>query len=531
MKELPINIQTIITLMLVIILFLTGVLVGSPVKNNVQFIYLLVDVVAIIYIVDKGRKKEKIIKDKMDIFVFLLCVSSCIPILFGTYTSLSDSIAFVLKYSSIFLVYLITKDNVKNNEIAINGLIYTLLTSSVILVILGIDRLTWDYFKPLTELLNTTNLYQGEVRLTSLFSYANSFAAMTGFGIFLALGQIIDTNKIGKKGINQSVLFILLSGMILSLSRMMYLVMGMIFVLFMVINKEKKNRIEILEVFGGIGILAIIYSAIFMKFLSAGNYLGIWGSLLVFSFLAFILAIILKNINVRIFQIKKQTFIKVGLIGILLGITIFVIMIKTPENLTLFHTVNSEKKVERHVSNIEGNDTYVFEFEIEAKATEGKEIFQISVLEKDKYGENIKSTNIKLGDYQGKKKIEIQTAPLTKEVYLVFTSSEVTKDTKLEIKDFKINNKQQILNYKFLPYDFVSKIKNINFQTQSVWERGVYIRDAFKLIKENWLFGIGGDGWHYRYGEVQDYNYVSREIHSYPVQLLLEFGIVRTSSL
>lgn len=524
MKNVPINIKTIITLMLVITIFLTGVLVGSPAKNNVQFIYILIDIIAILHIIQMGRKKEKIIKDKMDIFVLLLCISSLIPILCNTYTSLNDSIAFVLKYSSIFLVYVIAKENVKKDEVTKNGFIYTILTISVILVIFGIDRLTWNYFEPLTKLLNTTNLYQGEVRITSLFSYANSFAAMTGFGIFLALGQIIDTDKSWKKGICQTIVFILLSGMILSLSRMMYLIMAIVAIFFIIISKKKENRIETIETLGFAGILSVVYSAIFMKFLSAGNYIGIWISLIIFSVINFIVAIILKNINIKIFNIKGRTFIKIGIIAILLGIVCFAVIITVPENLILFNTVNSEKKIERHLINVEGNEKYVLEFEINAKAP--REIFQISILEKDKYWENVKTTNITLGDYQGKKEIEIITDESTKDIYLVFTSTETTEDTKLEIKNLKINGKQQTLNYKFLPYDFVSKIKNINFQTQSVWERGVYIKDAFKLIKNNWLFGIGGDGWHYRYGEIQDYNYVARETHSYPIQLLLEFGIV-----
>lgn len=524
MKTVQINIKTIITLMLVIAIFLTGALVGSPAKNNVQFIYVLIDIIAILHIIEMGRKKEKIIKDKMDIFVLILCLSSLIPILFGTYTSLNDSIAFALKYSSIFLVYLIVKENIKNDETARNGLIYTILTISAILVILGIDRMTWNLSETLTKFLDTTNLYQGEVRITSLFSYANSFAAMTGFGIFLALGQIIDTDKVWKKGICQATVFILLSGMILSLSRMMYVVMGIVTILFLIISKKKENRIETIEILGCSGILAVIYSAIFMKFLSAGNYTGIWISLLIFSIINFALTIIMKKINAKIFNIKGKILIKTGLIAIILGIICLAVIINIPENLVLFNTTNSEKKVERHLINADGNNKYLFEIEIDAKAP--KEIFQISVLEKDKYWENVKTTNITLGDYQGKKEIEINTDESTKDIYLVFTTIETSENIKLEIRDLKINGKKQILNYKFLPYNFVSKIKNINFQTQSVWERGVYINDAFKLIKDNWILGIGGDGWHYRYGEIQDYNYVARETHSYPVQLLLEFGIV-----
>lgn len=531
MKKLQNNKQIILAILLGIIIFLSGILIGSPVRNNVRFVYILIDVLAIIYILEKGIKKEKIINDKMDIFILILCLSSCIPIIFGTYTSLSDSISFVLKYSSIFLAYLVTKDIVRNNKKVANYLIYVILFIGVILVILGIDRLTYHFFKPAVEFLGITNAYQGEIRLTSLFSYANSFAAMTACGIFLALGQSLKTNKTVIKGINQAIIFIFLVGLVLSLSRMMFLVMGIISIIYIFLNKGKEKKLEILENLISTGILAVIYSTIFMKLLASGNYIGIWVSFVGLALLSFTIALFFKYINIKLLKIQKRTFIKISIIGIIGVIIILIILIKTPENLVLFNTENSEKKVERHLSNIKGEEKYLFKFEIDATTIGNKENFQITVLERDEYWNDLKSTNIQFGNYRGNKEIELYTHADTTDIYLVFRAIESTDDTKLEIKNFEMNGKKVYLNYKFLPYDFVSKIENINFKTQSVIDRGTYIKDAFKLIKDNWLFGIGGDGWNYRYGEIQEYGYVSREVHSYPAQILLEFGIVRNYCL
>ena len=193
----------------------------------------------------------------------------------------------------------------------------------------------------------------------------------------------------------------------------------------------------------------------------------------------------------------------------------------------LFNTQTSEKEVERHLSNINGEEKYHLKFEIDATTKEDNDTFKITVLERDPYWKDLKSTNIQFGSYQGNKEIELYTQKDTTDIYLVFNATEVNEDTKLEIKNFEINGKTKYLNYKFLPYDFVSKIENINLKTQSVIDREIYIKDAFKLIKDNWLFGIGGDGWYLRYADIQEYNYISREVHSYPVQILLEFGIVR----
>lgn len=416
---------------------------------------------------------------------------------------------------------------VKNNKKIGNYLIYIILLISVILVILGIDRLTYHYFKPVVEFLSITNLYQGEIRLTSLFSYANSFAAMAVCSVFLALGQSLISNKAIIKGINQTITFILFVGLVLSLSRMMFIIVGIISIIYILINKGKEKKLEIIENIITAGILAIIYSAIFMKLLSTGNYVLIWISFLVLVLVSFITSIFFKYINIKLLKIQKRTFIKISILGISLIIIFLIILIKVPENLVLFNTKNSEKEIERHLSKINGNEKYIFEFEIDATSINNKENFQITVLERDEYWNDLNSTTIHFGKYSGNKEIEIYTHQETTDIYLVFKSEEATENTKLEIKNFEINGKKEYLNYKFLPYDFVSKIKNINFQTQSVIDRGTYIKDAFKLIKDNWLFGIGGDGWNYRYIDVQEYTYVSREVHSYPVQILLEFGIVR----
>ena len=52
------------------------------------------------------------------------------------------------------------------------------------------------------------------------------------------------------------------------------------------------------------------------------------------------------------------------------------------------------------------------------------------------------------------------------------------------------------------------------------------IKNALELSKGNILTGIGGDGWQYKYGEVQSYEYISKEIHSYPAKVILEFGVI-----
>ncbi len=506
-------------------LFLTGLLVGSPVKNNVQVVYLGVDVVGILYLITKALKQQKLITHKMDIFVGLLCFSSCIPMLAGTYTSLNDGIQFMVKYSSIFLIYWMTKHITKDKPNIRKFLIYILLINNVLLVLFGIDRLTNGYTNEFTEKLDTVFLAQDEVRMTSLFSYANSFCAVLGCCVILALGEMVTSPKRLVKAFHQTVIFVLLVGVILSLSRMMYVMLGLVIVIFWLLSKTKENRLQILETMLTSGILAMFYATLFMEWHLSGEYDKIWMTLLGACMIAFVLAILIFQVNQKLWQAKKTTLCILTMISVVLGMLFFQKMLTTPTTFILFDTINAETRVERHLNGIEGNQQYVFEFEVEAKGIEDVPNFQIIALEKDKYWEDVKRTELRFGDAQGIQSMEIHTAEETTDIYLIFLAVETRTTTKLEIKHFTINGKEKYLNYRFLPYDFVSKIEHTNVKTKSVWERGVYIGDAFKIIKDNWLFGIGGDGWHYRYGEVQDYYYVAREVHSYPVQLLLEFGI------
>jgi len=68
----------------------------------------------------------------------------------------------------------------------------------------------------------------------------------------------------------------------------------------------------------------------------------------------------------------------------------------------------------------------------------------------------------------------------------------------------------------------------LQFTLNNATERGrvMFYKDAIKMIKLNPWTGIGGNGWKYKYKEVRTENYTTIEIHSYPLQLFLEYGII-----
>lgn len=77
-----------------------------------------------------------------------------------------------------------------------------------------------------------------------------------------------------------------------------------------------------------------------------------------------------------------------------------------------------------------------------------------------------------------------------------------------------------------LPDHIEVRLENINFKQHSVLERITFYKDAVKVIKDNPVLGIGGDGWQAVFGQYQNNPYVSHQVHNFFLQYLIEVGIV-----
>lgn len=541
----------ILAFLMLITLFVTNILIGSPTNYNSTTINIIVTLVAMIFIITKKiSKKENILENKLDICVLILCISSSSPLIFNTYTTLTGCINYILKYISAFLIYIMVKDLTKENPKLKTYITNTIIISAVLLVILGIDKMSTNIFLPFAKAINVPEIAYEEIRMDSFFSYANAFAIFCSMALFLAIGNSIKYVKLTaqsesnnqtsyrqNKDINVSekikkyiygvAIFLLETGIILSYSRITFIFLAIVFIIYLILLKNKELRIEVLGITVITGIFAIIYATIYMKLLSSGNYMMLWLLLLIFSILASAVATIAEKINHKLVKIKmKHMIFSISIICIIM-IIVIVIGLHQTEPLVMFNTNNAEKEITKEIYQVQGNTNYTFTFDVEAKSNyKDIDIFKITLLEKNKYFDDIKQTEIEFGTYSGEKEITITTAENTTEIFIIFSSQIAKEDMYLKINKLLVNNNEEILNYKYLPTSLVSKIKNINFNTKSAWERGVFITDAIKLVKNNFLFGIGGDGWQYREGEVQSYSYWAREVHSYPIQVLLEFGMI-----
>lgn len=67
---------------------------------------------------------------------------------------------------------------------------------------------------------------------------------------------------------------------------------------------------------------------------------------------------------------------------------------------------------------------------------------------------------------------------------------------------------------------------NEGFRTNNVAARLIFYKDAMKLISDNWLSGLGGNGWDAAYRSVQDFNYTASYVHCSFLQVFVDNGII-----
>ena len=126
-----------------IIIVLSFILMGTSIKYNCRILNIAIILIGVIYAIYKiVVKKETIRIEKIDIFIVILFLSSIIPLIFGTYSSLEETLLSIVKNISILSLYITTKDVISKNDKKTNFITNAILISGVILVILGIDELT-----------------------------------------------------------------------------------------------------------------------------------------------------------------------------------------------------------------------------------------------------------------------------------------------------------------------------------------------------------------------------------------------------
>lgn len=138
--------EKILTALLIINIIISGILIGSPIEQTHKPIIIATVIIFILYILI-SENKIKVIRNKIDIFIMLLGVSTLIPLIFNTAISITSEINYICKYISAILIYIITREHIINYPKTRKYIINTIITLSLVLIILGIDNMSTKIFE------------------------------------------------------------------------------------------------------------------------------------------------------------------------------------------------------------------------------------------------------------------------------------------------------------------------------------------------------------------------------------------------
>ena len=227
-----------------------------------------------------------------------------------------------------------------------------------------------------------------------------------------------------------------------------------------------------------------------------------------------------------IMQIKNNKISKKWIVAGVIGIVLFFIYFFIAINIDKPLVVTQESKT-CVIRGIDSNTDYNLEFNISTKTDKDYDVFNIKIVEVNRYFTEKVLGRFKLADFSGIKSINIHTGDLVDHIEIRI-ENELNQE--ITINEFKINGKKYILEYKIIPEPIVRVFTTFNFKNSSVWQRADYWQDSLDIIKDNWLFGAGGNAWRNLYGQVQDYLYYTKEAHSYILEIWMSFGIIGIAS-
>lgn len=516
--------KKIITIITIMVMLMVTILVGSPVKDNVEIVKCLLVLVATLYIIIKLKKKTPIITNRMDIFVILLMFSCYMPLIFGTYASLEDTIISILTYTSLVAIYFVGKE-IASDKKSIKWIRNIQIVSGIIFLIFGIDNLTSNIFSGMLNKLGVLQYMNQEERLISNLGYANSIGIIMASMYLISVNTFVTEKNRFIRIILGSTSFLFLSGLLLTESKGNMLFLGIIYIVYFFLNKKAKYKSKIIV----ITIVSIITSYIFYVLFSKvkENELIIWLSLILLYLITLAILTfskkIIKFIQKHIYKIDIKKTIIILIIIMLIIIILFFILLQFTSPLILSKEETTTARMT--IRKIKPNSTYNISFDIEAKGNEENNAYEISIDEENKYDQIISEHKIYIGNYKGTKEINIYTDEATKRLTIRYNKLDDSKG-ELIIKKLIINKKEIPVNYKFVPMELVGNIESMTLENKNFWERGVFIIDGIKLASKNLITGIGGNGWEHLYQLFQSYNYSARYSHCYLITLLIENGII-----
>ena len=257
-----ITIEKIGFIIILLTIVLLNICIGSNIKQPIWLMQAIVSIFTVIYIITSkiNKKQNLIIKGKIDIVVLLFMLSTVIPLVLKKYVSLDGTFNFILKYWSVYGMYILVR-NIITSKQKIRILINTVIISSIIPIIFGIDKLTLNIFETFLDFINAVKIE--DYRMISTFGYANTFAAYLGLTTTLAISQML--NEKTRKGKALYIVYIIVASITILLTQSKFvLALLAIIILLFIIKAIKDKKIKKGWIIAGIVIIITFFIYFFI---------------------------------------------------------------------------------------------------------------------------------------------------------------------------------------------------------------------------------------------------------------------------
>ena len=530
------KITGILDILICLLLFISTLYKGAFYKEDTVFVSLVICMLGLVCLSVKLvlniRDNRKITKSKLgtivDVMVMLLPVAYFMPIVFGKAASMESSIFETIRYINFAIIYFIVRTTF-NKKIYLTSLVLI----GIMLAVLGIDELTYRAIESVLSPISINYLANNNGKLSSTIQYANITA------LIMLISSIIVQDKLAKNlpALSEKSalkfkilvllelfsLIVLQSAIILTTSRMNILLMILTSIIYSIYCLKQGNKKSSL-------MLILMVLAALCLVTSIDSYLLVKNNFMVcFTYMITLLLIILGIIISTKFKVavvknkkedkqdKKTKMLKFFTLVVL--ICLGIIIVTLPNELRINDTTKQGTTVTR---NIYMNLQDKLKIEAEYKFHRNEE-FEMHIYEVDeKFNKKILTSITKESLENNRYLLNINLSKNTESLLLEFT----TYDSEVAIKHLTINGKRVTLSYRFIPDTIVFRLKDTLIKDSNNSLRFTYYTDALKLFNTSKLFGIGGEGFKSRYQEVQTENYISSEVHSVPLQILVEAGLI-----
>ncbi len=520
-------------ILICLLLFISALYKGGFYKEDSLFVSMIVCMLGLIClsvkIVLNIRDNRKIIKSKLetivDICVMLMPIAYFLPVVFGKAASRESAIFETIRYVNFAIIYFIVRTT-WNKKIYLTSIVII----GIILAALGIDEITYRAIGGFLEPLSITYLSESNLKISSTLQYAN----ITGLFMLIAC-TIVQSKLINNVPMLEKKsplrfkllviaelfsLILLQSAIVLTTSRMntlLTIIISIIYCVYCVKENKKKSALMII----------LMLFAAFVLVTSIDSYLLVQNNFMIcFTYLitlALIAIGIMLSTRLRVVNSCDRSTLKAKP-KLLIAITtivliVVVIILTTPEGLRVNDKTNEGSTVTRNIyTNIEKTMDLNVDLDFNRN---NKFVLDLYEVDAD-FNKNIVVSITEQGLEQDTISRKINLSQDTESLLLSFTAI----DSDISIESFKLNDKKITLSYKFIPDTMMFRLKDTLIKDSNNSLRFTYYLDALKLFNKSKLIGIGGEGFKARYQEVQTENYISSEVHSVPLQILVESGII-----